>query len=118
LPLPEKPILLTLMMDMVATTNMFILCLKVQLPRCFSIYTLNVGKNTGRSHVTWNQLREMATDPLVTISAHSVTHPQDVTALPDDKLRMEVVESKRIIENMLGIHIRYFTYPEGKYDAR
>jgi len=119
LPLPEKPILLTFD-DGYGSHYKYVypLLKKYNYPGVFSIYTLNVGKNTGRSHVTWNQLREMATDPLVTISAHSVTHPQDVTALPDDKLRMEVVESKRIIENMLGIHIGYFTYPEGKYDAR
>ncbi len=119
LPLPEKPILLTFD-DGYGSVYQYVypLLKKYGYPAVFSIYTLNLGKNTGRTHVTWAQLREMAANPLVTISAHSVTHPQDVTVLPDDKLRMEVVESKRIIESELGIPIRYFTYPEGKYDAR
>ena len=119
LPLPEKPILLTFD-DGYGSVYQYVypLLKKYGYPAVFSIYTLNIGKNTGRTHVTWAQLREMAANPLVTISAHSVTHPQDVTVLPDDKLRMEVVESKRIIESELGIPIRYFTYPEGKYDAR
>ena len=119
LPLPAKPILLTFD-DGYGSIYEYVypLLKKYGYPATFSIYTLNVGKNTGRTHVSWDQLREMAADPLVTISAHSVTHPQDVTVLPDDKLRMEVVESKRIIESKLGIPIRYFTYPEGKYDAR
>ncbi len=119
LPLPEKPILLTFD-DGYGSVYQYVypLLKKYGYPAVFSIYTLNIGKNTGRTHVTWDQLREMAANPLVTISAHSVTHPQDVTVLPNDKLRMEVVESKRIIESELGIPIRYFTYPEGKYDAR
>jgi hypothetical protein len=87
-------------------------------PAVFSIYTSKVGINSGRTHVSWEQLREMAADPLVTIAAHSVTHPEDLRVLPDDKLEMEVFESKRILETQLGIPIRYFTYPAGKYDAR
>ncbi len=119
LPLPEKPILLTFD-DGYESAYKYVYPLLKQYgyPAAFSIYTLNVGNNTGRDHVTWDQLREMTANPLVTISAHSVTHPQDVTVLSDDKLRMEVTESKRIIESKLGIPIRYFTYPEGKYDAR
>lgn len=119
LPLPDKPILLTFD-DAYGGHYEYVypLLKKYGYPAAFSIYTLNLGKNTGRTHVSWDQLREMAADPLVTISAHSVTHPRDVTVLPDDKLRMEIVESKRILESKLGIPIRYFTYPEGKYDER
>lgn len=119
LPLPEKPILLTFD-DGYGSHYQYVypLLKKYGYPGTFSIYTLNIGKNTGRTHVTWEQLQEMVADPLMTISAHSVTHPQDVTVLPDDKLRMEIVESKRILESKLGIPIHYFTYPEGKYDAR
>lgn len=119
LPLPDKPILLTFD-DAYGGHYEYVypLLKKYGYPAAFSIYTLNIGKNTGRTHVSWEQLREMSADPLVTISAHSVTHPRDVTVLPDGKLRMEIVESKRILESQLGIPIRYFTYPEGKYDAR
>ncbi|MBV9389003.1 MAG: polysaccharide deacetylase family protein [Chroococcidiopsidaceae cyanobacterium CP_BM_ER_R8_30] len=119
LPLPDKPILLTFD-DGYESAYRYVYPLLKQYgyPAVFSIYTKNIGIDTGREHVTWDQLREMAANPLVTISAHSVTHPHDVTALSDARLRREIVQSKRIIESKLGIPIRYFTYPEGKYDAR
>lgn len=118
-PLPEKPILLTFD-DGYGGHYEFVypLLKKYGYPGVFSIYTANIGKNTGRSHVTWEQLRQMAADPLIAIAAHSVTHPADLRELPDDKLQTEVVESKQLLETKLGIPIRYFTYPEGKYDQR
>lgn len=119
LPLPEKPILLTFD-DGYGGHYQYVypLLKKYRYPAVFSVYTANMGQNTGRSHVTWEQLRAMAADPLVTIAAHSVTHPSDLRKLSDDKLQMEVVESKRLLEQNIGIPIRYFTYPEGKYDKR
>lgn len=119
LPLPEKPILLTFD-DGYGGHYEFVypLLKKYGYPGVFSIYTSNIGINTGRTHVTWDHLREMAADPLITIAAHSVTHPPDLRTLPEDKLQMEVIESKRLLEDKLGISIHYFTYPTGKYDDR
>lgn len=119
LPLPEKPILLTFD-DGYGGHYKYVYPLLKQYsyPAVFSIYTSKVGDNTGRSHVTWDQLRQIASDPLVTIAAHSVTHPADLTALPDDQLQTEVMDSKRILEKELGISLRYFTYPTGLYDER
>lgn len=119
IPLPEKPILLSFD-DGYGGHYEFVypLLKKYGYPAVFSIYTANMGQDTGRSHVTWEQLRQMAADPLVTIAAHSVTHPPDLTKLPDDQLKIEVLQSKQLLEAELGIEIRYFTYPEGKYDQR
>jgi peptidoglycan/xylan/chitin deacetylase (PgdA/CDA1 family) len=119
LPLPEKPILLTFD-DGYGGHYKFVypLLKKYGYPGVFSIYTSKIGDNTGRSHVSWEQLQEMSADPLITIAAHSVTHPPDLRSLPEAKLQMEVIESKRLLEAKLGIPIYYFTYPAGKYDAR
>jgi len=119
LPLPKKPILLTFD-DGYGGHYQYVypLLKKYGYPAVFSIYTSNVGKNTGRTHVTWDQLRQMVADPLVTIASHSVTHPLDLRPLSDNQLLIEVMVSKRILESQLGIPIRYFTYPSGKYDER
>jgi poly-beta-1,6-N-acetyl-D-glucosamine N-deacetylase len=118
-PLPEKPVLLTFDDGYGGHYEyVYPLLKKYGYPAVFSIYTKGVGNNVGRSHVSWEQLKEMVADPLVTIAAHSVSHPRDLTALPLEELKKEVVESKAILESNLGIPIRYFTYPEGKYDAQ
>jgi len=119
LPLPEKPILLSFDDGYGGHYEyVYPLLKKYGYPGVFSIYTAKVGDNEGRSHVDWEQLRQMAADPLVTIAAHSMTHPPDLRALPDDQLQQEVVGSKQLLESELGIAIRYFTYPTGLYDQR
>jgi poly-beta-1,6-N-acetyl-D-glucosamine N-deacetylase len=119
MPLPKKPVMLTFD-DGYGGHYQYVypLLKKYGYPGIFSIYTKGVGDNTGRSHVSWQQLKEMSADPLVTIASHSVTHPNDLTVFTDDKLKIEIKESKRILEAQLGIPIRYFTYPVGKYDKR
>ena len=118
IPLPEKPILLTFDDGYQGHYDyVYPLLKKFGYPATFSIFTAKVeGDVVGRSTVTWDQLREMAADPLITIAAHSVTHPPDLTQVPSAQLQEEVVASKQLLEEKLGIPIRYFTYPEGKHN--
>jgi peptidoglycan/xylan/chitin deacetylase (PgdA/CDA1 family) len=119
LPLPPKPIVLTFD-DGYAGHYEYVypLLKKYNYPAAFSIYTKAVGETAGRPKVTWAQLQEMVKDPLVTISAHSVTHPLDLRPLDDVALERELVESKQILERELGKPVHYFTYPAGHYDDR
>ncbi|NJO73020.1 MAG: polysaccharide deacetylase family protein [Leptolyngbyaceae cyanobacterium RM1_406_9] len=119
LPLPEKPVLLTFD-DGYKGHYDYVLPLLQEYgyPGLFSIYTHKVSRDHGRPGLTWEQLEEMAADPLVTIAAHSVMHPSDLRELSDETLQQEIVQSRQILQERLGIPIRYFTYPEGKYDAR
>lgn len=116
LPLPAKPILLTFDDGYEGHyTHVYPLLKKYNYPGVFSIYTAKVGKKMGRSSLNWEQLRQVAADPLVTIASHSVSHTV-MEALPPEQLLLETQESKRILEAELGIPIHYFTYPEGKFD--
>ncbi len=119
IPLPEKPIVLTFD-DGYQGHYQFVYALlkKYGFPAAFAIYPSKVGTNKGRSSLTWEQLQEMAKDPLVTIASHSLTHPSDMRKLSDQQLQQEVIESKQILESKLGISIPYFIYPEGKNDDR
>jgi peptidoglycan/xylan/chitin deacetylase (PgdA/CDA1 family) len=58
------------------------------------------------------ELRTLAAHPLVTIGAHTVSHPQlSVIALPEQ--RSEIGESKRMLEALLEQPVDQFAYPFG-----
>lgn len=118
-PLPEKPVVLTFDDGYGGHyKHVYPLLKKYQYPATFSIYINKMETKTGRTSISWDQLQEMAADPLVTIAAHSVSHPSDLRQLSDTKLEQEINRSKQILEKRLGIPIKYFTYPAGKQDQR
>lgn len=115
-PLPAKPIVLSFDDGYQGHYDyVYPLLKKYNYPAVFGIYTAKVGKKMGRSSLNWEQLREMAKDPLVTIASHSVNH-KVMDGMSANQLLIETQESKRILEAQLGIPIRYFVYPEGKFD--
>lgn len=119
-PLPEKPVLITLDDGYVGHyEHVLPLLQKYQVPATFFVFPGKIdGDIAGRSTLTWDQLKTMAAEPLVTIASHSVTHPPDLRELSDEDLAYEVVESKRRLESQLGMPMRYFSYPTGYYDER
>ncbi|MFM7529859.1 MAG: polysaccharide deacetylase family protein [Nodosilinea sp.] len=119
-PLPEKPVLLSFDDGYAGHyTHVYPLLKKYRMPAVFFVFPGKVdGKIVGRSTLSWEQLKTMAADPLITIASHSVTHPTDLRTLDDQALAYEVTESKRRLEEELGVPIRYFSYPTGYYDER
>lgn len=61
---------------------------------------------------TWEELREMANTPYVTIASHSFSHAN--LANQESDLSEEVFTSKKILESKLRKKIDYFVYPYGK----
>ena len=70
-----------------------------------------------RSAMTVEELKEFAKHPLVTIQSHTVNHPI-ITNLTDETLQMELVESKRQLEELTGDTIDVFSYPNGNVGQR
>ena len=62
--------------------------------------------------LNWNQLKQLASDRLVTLSAHTVNH-YVLSSLGDEDVRYEILESKRILESNLDKQIDHFAYPFG-----
>ena len=66
----------------------------------------------GRPMLSWGEIREMARCGM-SFGAHTLTHP-DLTKLSPDRISMEILESKSIIEDALGLPVACFAYPFGR----
>src|SRR5208283_3779912 len=66
--------------------------------------------------LSWDELRRMAASPLVTVGAHTVTHPI-LTHLEREEVASEIGESSRKIAQELQGPVRTFAYPDGAYNS-
>jgi peptidoglycan/xylan/chitin deacetylase (PgdA/CDA1 family) len=64
--------------------------------------------------LSWDEVREMSRDG-AQFGAHTVTHP-NLTSLPLEQARSEILQSKTSIEKELGKAVRFFAYPGGSFN--
>ena len=69
-----------------------------------------------RLMMTWDEVRRLAAEPLVTIGAHTVTHPV-LRRLGDAEALAEMADSKRQLEAQLGGPVRHLAFPFGGANA-
>ncbi|MFO1118227.1 MAG: polysaccharide deacetylase family protein [Beijerinckiaceae bacterium] len=62
--------------------------------------------------LNWCGLRKLAQHPLVTIGAHTMTHPM-LARHDADYARREIFDGKEILEREIGREVRHFAYPVG-----
>lgn len=62
--------------------------------------------------MTWNEIAEVAADPLATIGAHTVNHVM-LKKVGDEAVRSEMQQSAAVIETALGRRPQHFSYPVG-----
>lgn len=66
--------------------------------------------------MTWKQIA--ALEPgLITIGSHTLHHPI-LSRLSTDDLRIEIGESRRMLEQRIGREVELFCYPNGNFDER
>lgn len=70
----------------------------------------------GRRVLAWSDLDRLASDG-IEIGAHTATHPS-LLGLPEDRVRAEIIGSKRRLEARLERPVRTFAYPYGEHDGR
>jgi len=68
-----------------------------------------------RKMLSGKQMKEMTDSGLIEIGSHSLTHP-NLDTLPDEQLRIELVESKKLLESVTGKEIESIAFPDGAYN--
>lgn len=71
------------------------------------------GKLGAEGYLSSEGVVKLAGSGLVDIGAHTVTHPV-LPALPAPARRLELTESKRALEELLGRQVRHFAFPFGR----
>lgn len=67
--------------------------------------------------ISKKNLKTMASDHLITIGSHTISHPK-LTTLSSKKVSFELEKSKTFLEELTGESIYAFAYPFGNYDKR
>jgi peptidoglycan/xylan/chitin deacetylase (PgdA/CDA1 family) len=71
-----------------------------------------VQREADRLFLSWSQVQRLARHPLVTIGAHTMTHPV-LSKLGRAAAIEEMTGSRRIIEKQTGLPCPHFAYPFG-----
>jgi peptidoglycan/xylan/chitin deacetylase (PgdA/CDA1 family) len=82
-------------------------------------YPILKAKSTSGKHpkMTWDTLKALDKEGLVTIGSHTLSHPADITLMTADVQETELTQSKATLEQQLGHPVPFFAYPDGKQDA-
>lgn len=70
----------------------------------------------GRSMLSWREIGEMRSAGIF-FGAHTLSHI-DLTKAPQNRVEVEICQSKAIIEDALGTPVASFAYPYGRFDQR
>lgn len=79
-------------------------------------YDFDLVDLADRQMMSWDEVRELASDPLVTIGAHTHDHFA-LARLDSSSARADVTKGVGILERELGRRPKHFAYPYGKSHA-
>ena len=112
--LPEKPVIISFDDGWENQyTYALPLLLKYGFTATFFIPTGIIGH---RHLLSWAEIKKLDRAGMV-IGSHSETHPF-LDKIPDEQLKKETMESKKILESGLGKPVNDFAYPYGEYNDR
>jgi peptidoglycan/xylan/chitin deacetylase (PgdA/CDA1 family) len=77
-----------------------------------AFYHVDIATFCSELCMSWTELAQLASDPLVTIGAHTVNHPM-LAKLPKEAARSEIDLSRSVIEAALAVKPQHLSYPFG-----
>ena len=87
-----------------------------KMERIFGPLEIDLFQKTHELALSWEQIREMSRDPLVTIGAHTMNH-KPLGKLTEEKIRQELAGSVARIEEKTGKKVEHFSYPFGRKEC-
>lgn len=69
----------------------------------------------GSDYMNWEEVREMAGNPLITVGDHTLSH-RGLPSITPAEVKNEIVSAKSILETNLGVTVNVFAYPFGTYN--
>jgi peptidoglycan/xylan/chitin deacetylase (PgdA/CDA1 family) len=66
--------------------------------------------------MTWDHIREVASDPLFEIGIHTIDHPL-LTLCDDAEMERQIRENREELERVTGTQVRSIAYPGGDYNS-
>lgn len=79
---------------------------------CLAKYNLDRNEYSYSLTMDWTHLQDLASDPLVTIGAHSMSHPA-LSHLGEAAAYDEIAQSRSALESVLERPVYHFAYPFG-----
>lgn len=88
----------------------------------FAVYIYTNYVAGGGKSMTWGEIRDLASDDLVTIGSHSISHrdlanPRKARGPYDAWVRRELAYPKNRLEAELGKPVRTFAWPYGSFNS-
>jgi len=88
----------------------------------FAVYIYTNYVAGGGNSMTWSEIRDLASDDLVTIGAHSISHgnladPRKARGPYDAWVRRELAYPKNRLEAETGKPVRTFAWPYGSFNS-
>jgi peptidoglycan/xylan/chitin deacetylase (PgdA/CDA1 family) len=81
------------------------------------VNAIRTGMTLNREAMTIEQVKRISKSPMVTIGAHTHSHPI-LTECSDEEVDYEIYKSKKELEDWLGIKVTTFAYPNGNFGMR
>ena len=79
------------------------------------LYKYGQNKSDERLFMNWDEIRDLSKSKLVTIGAHTDTHPV-LSHLDDQTAIKEIKLSRDVLQSRINREIRHFAYPFGEFE--